>query len=192
MTTAIQVLGGLLIAGGFLWMMWGLILILKEAYKVSVLWLVGCMAMPIVMAFFVIKYPERVQAPRMVMLKGLIPLVLGIVLLVWLAPPSGKTAVKPEVKAPPAPVAVAAPAPAPKLVAAAPQAVAPAPVAEEPAPAAIDHGAPDPAILSGCRNEIGLYCDSVKHDAHALKECLSDYRDNLMAGCKTVLREKNL
>lgn len=186
MTTAIQVLGGLLIAGGFVWMMWGAILILKEAYKVGPLWFFGCIMIPIVLALFVVKYPERVHAARMTILKSLIPFVLGIVLIAWLAPPSGKTAAKTEEKAAPAPAAVATPKPAVP----APKAGAPAPAAEpEPAASVIDLNLPDPAILAACKNEIGLYCNPVKDDARALKACLADYSDSLMTACKDAVQD---
>ena len=204
MATAIQVLGGLLIAGGFAWMMWGGILVLKEAYKESVLWLIGCIAIPIVLAYFVVKHPDRVHAARMKMAKGLIPFVLGIALIAWLAPPTRKAAAKAQEKASPAfaavaasvPAVVAAPAPAPKPADPAPKAGTPAPTpapAEPAKPVArvIDQKAHDQAILTDCGTELGLYCNSVKDDARAAKACLANYSGSLLAKCKAAWRDRS-
>lgn len=96
-------------AVGFIWIMWGLALILKEAYKVSPLWMIGSMLMPVVMAFFVIKFPEQAYAPRMKMLKGVIPFFVGLGLLFASASPEKEALAKPVE------TSAAAPAPAPVL-----------------------------------------------------------------------------
>lgn len=182
-----------------LWMMWGVIQILKEAYKEGPMWLIGCILIPIVLALFIVKNPERARAGRNTILKGFAPLVLGLILMVATSSKKSEAVVKPAEMAPPvaaAPAPVPAPAVAPPAAGAkavpVTKAVAPAPVVAAPvAPAApaADPNAGYPALAAACRNEIGLYCASARKSIKGVKACLEDYRDNLLPECKAALRE---
>lgn len=167
-------------------MTWGVILILKEAYKDGPMWFIGSLLIPIVLALFIVKNPERVHAGRMTILKGMAPLALGLILMVAFSSKSAPAAA-PAAVAKPAPVAVS-PKPAP-VPAPAPKPVATAAVPVISAAPAADPNAGYSVVAAACRNEIGLYCASARKTVKAAKACLEDYRDNLLPECKAALSE---